>query len=125
MNVGQNIKKRRNQIGMSAESLAEKLGCSPVTIYRYENGAIEKVDSMKLVQIAEILRTTPAALITGHEDNEEQRIEALDDPDDWIPLAPGFDKMPPAFQHDFKVAVNNVWKLYHDLTNQQRKDEPQ
>lgn len=53
------------------------------------------------------------------------KAEPIDDPDDWIPLAPGFNQMAPQFQRDFKAAVANVWKLYHDLSNQQRKDEPQ
>lgn len=73
MNVGQNIKSRRKEIGMSAETIAEKLGLSPSTIYRYEKGDIEKVDSAKLIQIAEILRTTPAELM-GWEDDQNDKI---------------------------------------------------
>lgn len=80
MNVGQNIKKRRRQLGMNAETLAEKLGCSPTTIYRYEKGDIEKIDSAKLIRIAVILQTTPAALITGREDSIE-----LESPQDQPP----------------------------------------
>ena len=46
------MKHRRKQIGMSAEQVAEKLGISPSTVYRYENGEIEKMGIDKLEPIA-------------------------------------------------------------------------
>ena len=63
MNVGENIKKRRLELGLNAERLAEKVGLSAATIYRYEKGAIKKVDSSVLMQIAEALNTSPVALM--------------------------------------------------------------
>ncbi len=63
MTTGQRIKSRRKEIGMSAESLAEALGVSPATIYRYENGEIEKVPGDRLEPIANALHTTPAYLM--------------------------------------------------------------
>lgn len=39
------------------------LGVSPATIYRYENGDIEKVPGDRLGPIADALRTTPAYLM--------------------------------------------------------------
>lgn len=68
MSVGERIKKRRKELGMNAETLAAKVGVSAATIYRYENGDIEKVGSEKLKPIADALRTTPADLM-GWEDN--------------------------------------------------------
>lgn len=62
------MKQRRRQIGMSAERVAEILGLSPATIYRYENGDIEKVPGDRLEPIAKALQTTPAYLM-GWEDN--------------------------------------------------------
>ena len=63
LGVGERIKARRKQIGMSAETLAPMVGLSPTTIYRYEKGEIEKVDSTKLELIADALQTTPAYLM--------------------------------------------------------------
>lgn len=63
MTTGQRIKIRRKEIGISAEYVAEKLGVSPATIYRYENGDIEKVPGDRLAPIAKILQTTPQALM--------------------------------------------------------------
>lgn len=69
MTTGQRIKFRRKEIGMSAESLAEALGVSPATIYRYENGDIEKVPGDRLEPIAKALHTTPAYLMGWAENN--------------------------------------------------------
>ena len=63
MTTGERLKFRRKEIGLSAESVAEQLGVSPATIYRYENGDIEKVPVDSLAVLAKILRTTPAYLM--------------------------------------------------------------
>lgn len=42
MTTGERMKQRRKEIGLSAEKVAERLGVSPATIYRYEKGDIEK-----------------------------------------------------------------------------------
>ena len=63
MNIGARIKQRRKQLGVSAEELAERIGKSPATVYRYENGDITKVDSSMLRPIADALQTTPAHLM--------------------------------------------------------------
>lgn len=76
MSTGQRIKARRKELGISAEKLADKLNISPATIYRYENGDIEKVPGERLAPIAEALSTTPAFLM-GWEDSlsNEQQID--------------------------------------------------
>ena len=61
--IGSNIKKRRQELGMSAEVIAERIGCSPATIYRYENGQINNIGIEKLIPIAKVLRTTPESLM--------------------------------------------------------------
>lgn len=71
MTTGQRIKQRRKRLGISAEQIAEALGVSPATIYRYEKGDIEKVPGDLLGPIARILKTTPAALM-GWEEIEKQ-----------------------------------------------------
>ena len=69
MTVGERLKRRRKELGMSAEAVAEKLGCSPSTVYRYENGEINKMGIDKLKPIAEAINTSPAYLM-GWEDEE-------------------------------------------------------
>lgn len=69
MTTGQRMKDRRKAIGLSAERLAEMLGVSPATIYRYENGDIEKVPGDRLGPIANALQTSPAYLMGWEKDS--------------------------------------------------------
>lgn len=69
MTTGKRIKERRKQLGISAEQLADSLGVSATTIYRYEKGDIEKMPVDILEPIARLLATTPAWLM-GWEDSE-------------------------------------------------------
>ncbi|MEG1570796.1 MAG: XRE family transcriptional regulator [Clostridia bacterium] len=57
------MKERRKALGMSAETLAARLGLSAATIYRYEKGDIEKLPGNLLEPLASILSTTPAELM--------------------------------------------------------------
>lgn len=70
MTTGQRMKSRRKAIGLSAEKLADILGVSPATIYRYENGDIDKVPGDRLAPIANALHTTPGYLM-GWEDQSD------------------------------------------------------
>ena len=67
MTTGERMKQRRKEIGFSAEKVAERLGVSPATIYRYEKGDIEKVPVDSLAELAKILQTTPAYLMGWEE----------------------------------------------------------
>ena len=66
MTTGERMKARRKEIGLSAEQVAEYLGVSPTTIYRYEKGDIEKVPGEILPKLAAALKTTPAFLVPHH-----------------------------------------------------------
>lgn len=68
MTTGQRIRNRRKEIDISAEKVAAAIGVSPATIYRYENGDIEKVPGEILLPIAKVLRTTPAYLMGWEEE---------------------------------------------------------
>lgn len=67
MTTGERMKQRRKELGFSAEKVAERLGVSPATIYRYEKGDIEKVPGDSLGELAKILQTTPAYLMGWEE----------------------------------------------------------
>lgn len=58
MTTGERIKQRRMEIGMSADTLADKIGISRSTMFRYEKGDIEKIPYLRLMEIAKVLRTT-------------------------------------------------------------------
>lgn len=68
MTVGERLKARRKELGLSAEKVAERLGVSPSTIYRYENGEINKMGIDKLGPIAAAVQATPAYLMGWDEE---------------------------------------------------------
>lgn len=63
MNIGDRIKQRRLELGIDADELANRIGKSRATIYRYENGDIENMPTTVLEPIAKALNTTPAYLM--------------------------------------------------------------
>lgn len=63
MTTGERIKQRRKELGLSAEYLAKKLKVSAATVYRYENGGIEKLPVDILEPLSQALDTTPAYLM--------------------------------------------------------------
>lgn len=71
MNIGDRVKECRIKLGYSAEQVAEKLGISPATEYRYENGDISKMPAKLVAPLAEFLLTTPAYLM-GWPENDAQ-----------------------------------------------------
>ena len=71
MEIGMRIKKRRKELGLSAERLGEMLGKNRATIFRYESGYIENLPLDILEPIAKALRTTPAYLM-GWEEIEQK-----------------------------------------------------
>lgn len=72
MKVGDRIRAKRQDLGMSVDELAARLGKNRATMYRYEKGDIENMPVNVLEPLAEVLQTTPAYLM-GWED----------DPYDW------------------------------------------
>lgn len=62
MTIGEKIRTRRRQLGMSAEELARRLGKNRATVYRYESDAIEMPASL-LLPLAEALDMEPDALM--------------------------------------------------------------
>ena len=63
MTTGERIKRRRQELGMSADQLAELLGKNRATVYRYESNEIENLPTSILVPLAKALKTTPAYLM--------------------------------------------------------------
>ncbi|WP_200801344.1 helix-turn-helix domain-containing protein [Clostridium sp. Marseille-P2415] len=72
--TGQRIKERRKQLDMSADDVASQLSVSRSTIFRYENGQIEKIPANVLEKLAEILKTTPAYLMDWENDFNNMNI---------------------------------------------------
>ncbi len=71
MEIYERIKERRKELGLSAETVAEKLGISPATMYRYEKNDIKKFPIDILKPLADVLHTTPSYLMGWSEDTKQ------------------------------------------------------
>lgn len=63
MNKGDRIKKLRNELGLTLENVADKVGTSRQTIQRYESGEISNIPSDKIEAMAVVLKTSPAYIM--------------------------------------------------------------
>ena len=63
MSIGQRIKECRELLKMTQESLANKIGTTKQTIYKYENDIITNIPSDKIELIAKALAISPAYLM--------------------------------------------------------------
>lgn len=84
MRIGDRIKQRREDLGLSVEDVAQKLGKHRATIYRYESNEIENMPADVLEPLATVLKTTPAALM-GWE-NTENQVQALPQTEKFVAL---------------------------------------
>ncbi len=69
--IGERIKRIRKERRIPVELLADKLGVSVSTIYRYENSSIEKIPVNVFDKLCELLETTPAVLLGNEADSAE------------------------------------------------------
>lgn len=75
--IGDKIKKRRIELGMSQDELAEKMGYkNRSTIAKIENGVNDVVQS-NIVRFSEALNTSVAYLM-GWDNNEEETSKKID-----------------------------------------------
>lgn len=63
MNIGEKIHGLREKQEMTQTELAEKIGSTKQTVYKYENGVATNITYDKLILLAKALETTPAALM--------------------------------------------------------------
>ena len=67
MEVFQRIKQRRKDLELSAEQVAEAIGVSRATIYRYESKDVENMPITILAPLAKILKCSPGYLMGWEE----------------------------------------------------------
>lgn len=59
MTLGQKIKSKREELGISQTDLAKKINISKQTLYKYENDIITNIPSSVIEALADKLYTTP------------------------------------------------------------------
>ena len=90
MNIHERIKARRKELGLSAEDVADQLGVSRATVYRYESAEITNMGIDKLEPLAKILQATP-----------EYHMGWTDDPTDYED---------PDFLNDIPLDLLHEWQ---------------
>lgn len=76
---GERMKERRKSLKISVDEVAKVLGVSRATVYRYENGDIEKIPSKYLEPIAHALETNAAHLMGWDEETEKEETKRTGD----------------------------------------------
>lgn len=79
MTIGQRIKDRRERLGLGQTELADRVGISKQTLYKYENGIITNIPSDKIEAISKVLNSSPGYLM-GWSDNIDYVVMAEDAP---------------------------------------------
>lgn len=118
MTVGERMKARRKSLGISADKVAEALGVSRSTIFRYEKGDIDKVPSEQLEPIARVLKTSvgylmgwvedPGVAISGGFAESSMKLS-----DDEMAIVELYRRA----SEDDRLAVNLILRKYEDPTN--------
>ncbi len=109
MEIGNRIRARRQQLGLSAEELGEAIGKNRATIYRYENGEIENVPLPVLEPLARALETT-AKYLMGWTDDPYDYVSDLDARMASIPSA-----IHDELQKQYGDDEESIWNAYQDM----------
>ena len=63
MEIKDIIRTRRNELGLTLEDIAKKVGVSKPTVQRWESGDIENMRRDKIAKLAETLEISPSDLL--------------------------------------------------------------
>lgn len=75
MGIGDRIKQRREELGLTVDELANRLGKHRATVYRYESNEIENLPTTILEPLAIALDTTPAYLMGWEEEQKNNDVD--------------------------------------------------
>lgn len=120
MTVGDRIRKHRELSGISQTDLAEKIGVSKQTLYKYEKNVITNIPSDKIEEIAKALNVSESCLM-GWENkeieliNEEEKGRSLSKliaNEDMLDAVVKLSKLQPG---DKEMVVNLINSLYEKI----------
>lgn len=63
MSIGDRIKQRRLELGLTLEDIGKALGVNRSTVKRYEDGKTQRIPQNTVEKLAEILQTSPEYLM--------------------------------------------------------------
>lgn len=71
--VGERIRQKRKECGLTQEDLAQRLGIKNSAVAKYENGRIENIKRCTILKMSEIFSCSPAYLL-GLDDSESPNL---------------------------------------------------
>lgn len=74
--MGDRIRDKRLELGLSVDDVAKRLGKNRATVYRYESDYIENLPLSVIPPLAEVLKVTPAYLMGWGEDEGKKDLPA-------------------------------------------------
>lgn len=118
MTVGERMKTLRKMRGISADTVAEAIGVSRSTIFRYERGDIDKVPADLLERIAAALHTNSGYLL-GWSESDKPIIQTQRREESELTAAERelIELYRRADESD-RLAVNLILQKYADLAEQ-------
>jgi transcriptional regulator with XRE-family HTH domain len=75
MSIGECIKARRLELGLSLENLGDALGVNRSTIKRYEDGKTQRITQKTIELLALALKTTPEYLMGWDKPAKKENLE--------------------------------------------------
>lgn len=63
MNMGERIKEKRKELGLTQEELGKRVGLQKSAIAKYENGRVENMKRSMIEKMSEVLGCSPTWLI--------------------------------------------------------------
>jgi len=120
MTIGESIKKRRKELGLTLEDLAKRVDSTRATISRYETGYITNIPLDRVEALAEALFTSPAYLM-GWEEKKEKALQLEELFQDDPQLKTMCDMLKKLSLDDMKEAENYLNYLLSQKISREKK----
>lgn len=104
MTIGQRIKDKRIECGLSQEELAKSVSTTKQTIYKYEMGIVTNIPSDRIEAMAGVMNVSPAYLM-GWEEPTPAAPELASDVRD---LVTAYDKLNPTGRRKAREFVDDL-----------------
>ena len=77
MTIGERIKKRREELQLTLDDIAKKLGVARQTVFKYENDIVKKIPYDKVEQLSSVLKVSPSYLFGWDEEQPKDAMFSL------------------------------------------------
>lgn len=81
MTIGEIIKQRREELGLTLEQIGDYIGVGKATVQRYESGEIKNLKQETIEKLSEILKVTPSYLMGWQEKKPNAFVDRFGDED--------------------------------------------